>query len=532
MRVERFSNATLQNIAFLLATVVVLANTVSAIYGLDNTNLIQAFNLDEARYVAKMKVSLQQASLDPDLFYSYGNLYDSVAYYWIALLGHFGWTIDTPLVGFVLRLISLLSSVATFLALFAFGGVFRLPKAVAAACALTFLTMPDFVRFSAMMHPDSLQTFFVIVSLGIAFAKPSFGGAMVAALFAGLAFSTKYVGAVALPFCFLPFALSTLAQEELTLQNVMRLFWPGLALIGIFLAVFALTNPYAVADYHSFFAGFMAQIKYSSTGHGLVESANPLLWRRTIVNEFGVIGAIYLLGGLLLSLGFVLFGLWRDGWRATCGKAETRNELILLGYLLLTSAHLAISIHEREARFLYHVVPFMIVLNASVLLKLVGPSTGNLRSFASAALASLLLLFCLGQIGADLTMQGTATEKPASEHIRFGNLIARQFPPDTKIVADSYTYLPPTMTNVTYTNRLAEDLIQRIDPDLIIVNRGATGAYVWKAPGSKLSEQKLVRDDRFAATPEVMALFEKVLFGSGWSLLHETNFEAAFQRKK
>ena len=64
MKVGRFSDATLQNIAFLLAAVIVLANTVSATYGLDNINLIQAFNLDEARYVAKMKVSLQQATLE------------------------------------------------------------------------------------------------------------------------------------------------------------------------------------------------------------------------------------------------------------------------------------------------------------------------------------------------------------------------------------------------------------------------------------------------------------------------------------
>jgi hypothetical protein len=532
MRVERFSNATLQNIAFLLAAVVVLANTVSAIYGLDNINLIQAFNLDEARYVAKMKVSLQQATLDPDMFYSYGNLYDTVAYYWITLLGHFGWTIDTPLVGFVLRLVSLLASVATFLALFAFGGVFRLPKAVAAACALTFLTMPDFVRFSAMMHPDTLQTFFVIVSLGIAFARPSFSGAMVAALFAGLAFSTKYVGAVALPFCFLPFALSTLAREELTVRNVMRLFWPGLALIGIFLAVFALTNPYAVADHHSFIAGFIWQLKYSSTGHGVVEPRNPLLWLPPLLNQFGAIGVIYLFAGLLLSLGFALGHLWRDGWRAVCGNNLARNELILVGYLLLTLVHLAISIHDREARFLYHIVPFMIVLSASALLRTAGLLMKSSRSWAPPTLASLLLLFCLGQIAADLKVQGLASDKPESENIKFGNSIAQQYPADTKIIADAYTYLPPTMTNVTYTNMLTDDMIQRLDPDLIIVNRGATGAYVWKAPDTKLSERKLVRDDRFAATPEVMTLFEKVLFGPDWSLLRETNFEAAFQRKK
>jgi hypothetical protein len=154
------------------------------------------------------------------------------------------------------------------------------------------------------------------------------------------------------------------------------------------------------------------------------------------------------------------------------------------------------------------------------------------RSWAPATLASLLLLFCLGQIAADLKVQGLASDKPESENIKFGNSIAQQYPADTKIIADAYTYLPPTMTNVTYTNMLTDDMIQRLDPDLIIVNRGATGAYVWKAPDTKLSERKFVRDDRFAATPEVMTLFEKVLFGPDWSLLRETNFEAAFQRKK
>ena len=396
----------------MLAAALMLANTVAATYGLDNLNMIQAFNLDEGRYIAKMKVSLQQSSLDPDLFFSYGNLYNSIAYYCIAFLEQFGWTINTPLVGFVLRLVSLLAGVATFLSLVVFGEIFGLSRGLAAVTSLAFFSMPDFVRFSAMMHPDTLQTFFVVTSLGFAFARPSFGGALAGAFFAGLAFSTKYVGAMVLPFCFLPFALSRLASEDLTIRNVLRLFWPGLAMIGLFLAVFALTNPYAAADRHAFINSFLSQIKYSSTGHGVVEPANPFLWLPVLLHEFGTVGVIYLFGGLLLSLGFAVAGLRREGWRRVCGNSLARNEIILLAYLSLTLAHLAISIHEREPRFFYHIAPFLMVLSASAIVRTIGLINNDLvRSWTSPAVALLLLIFCVGQIQFDLRAMASAEHK-------------------------------------------------------------------------------------------------------------------------
>jgi predicted membrane-bound mannosyltransferase len=96
----------------------------------------------------------------------YGNLYHSITYYFLAFLEHFGWTINASLAGFVLRLLSILSGALVWLSLWRLGNICNLPTAVAAAAALAMLTMPDFVFFSRLMHPDVLQTFFVIVSLG------------------------------------------------------------------------------------------------------------------------------------------------------------------------------------------------------------------------------------------------------------------------------------------------------------------------------------------------------------------------------
>jgi 4-amino-4-deoxy-L-arabinose transferase-like glycosyltransferase len=516
----------------LLATLIIFANLLVATYGLNNISMVQAFNLDEARYVTKMKVSLEQFSLDPDEFFSYGNLYDSLGYYCIAFFRHFGWTIDTALVGFLLRLISIVSGVLASLSLWKFGEIFGLPRALAAVAALVLLTMPDFVVFSRKMHPDTLQTLFVIVALGTALARPTFSFAVVAAVAAGLAFSTKYVGAIVLPFCFLPMALSTLGREQVSWQLLARLFLQGLALIAVFLTIFALTNPYSVRDIAMFIHNLIWQLNYSATGHGVVESANPALWWRPLTREFGIAGTLYLFSGFFLGCVFVFGGIRRVGWRTACTMADLRGEFVLLLYLLAASMHLAISIHEREPRFTYHVVPFLIVFSTLAFFRLVVALTARVfqTSQASAVFASLLLVFASTQIASDLRVMAGETAKPASEIIKFGDFVAQHYPPETRILADAYTYLPPAMTNVTYTDLQTEELLKRVAPDIIILTRGATGSYVWKQPGTFFSEGKFVKDPRYAATPQVETYLNKLLSASsGWTVVRENDSEVLFR---
>ena len=521
--------------ALLLAALIVTANLVAATYGLDNISMIQAFGLDEARYLAKIKLNLELRSVDPDLFFNYGNLYDSLSYFWIALFRQFGWTIDTHLVGFILRLVSLVSGVLAGLSLWKFGEICGLPRPVAAAAALGLLAMPDFVLFSRTMHPDTLQTFFVIIALGAALARPTFSCALLAAAAAGLAFSTKYVGAIALPFCFLPLALSTLGREGLSRLTLTRLFRQGLAMIGIFLAVFALTNPYSVRDFYAFVAGFIRQLKYSSTGHGLVEPANPALWWPQLTAQFGVAGTLYLFGGVLLSAIFLFRGVRRMGWRAACTMDGLRGEFVLLLYVLATSAHLAMAINEREARFTYHIVPFLIVLSTLAWFRSLAALTRNVvrPPWTTAAFASLLLVFAWTQIQFDVGVMAKASEKPRADVIQLGNFVALRYPADTKILADAYSYLPPVMTNVTYSDLQTEDLLKKVSPELLILTRKATGGYIWKQPGTTLSERKFVKDLRYAATPQVEIYLNKLLSASsGWSIVRENESEVLFQRNR
>jgi hypothetical protein len=133
--------------ALLLAAVIVLANVLAATYGLDSIRMIQAFSLDEGLCIAKMKDNLEQFSLDPDGFFYYGNLYNAIGYYCLAFFERLGWTVNTFLAGFVLRLISIVSGFLAGVSLWKIGRICNLPTAIAAGAALALLTMPDFVCF-------------------------------------------------------------------------------------------------------------------------------------------------------------------------------------------------------------------------------------------------------------------------------------------------------------------------------------------------------------------------------------------------
>src|SRR5262249_18927221 len=117
--------------------------------------------------------------------------------------------------------------------------------------------------------------------------------------------------------------------------------------------------------------------------------------------------------------------------------------------------------------------------------------------------------------------------------IKFGNFVASRYPADTKILADSYTYLPPSMTNVTYTDLQTEKLLSEVAPQLIILTHGATGSSVWKKPGTTFSEGKFDVDRSYAAAAQAEPYLNKLASpSSGWSVVRENGSEVLLQRNE
>jgi 4-amino-4-deoxy-L-arabinose transferase-like glycosyltransferase len=519
----------------LLAAVIVQANVIASTFGLDSIRMVQAFSLDEELSVARMKDNLARFSLDPDGFFYYGNVYHTVGYYCLAFLESAGWVISTPVIGLVLRLISIISGCVACLSLWMLGNFLNIPKPLGLGAALVLLTMPDFVLFSRTMHPDVLQTLFVIVSLGAAVFRPTFLFALISAIFAGLAFSTKYIGAIVLPFGFLPLAFCTLGRERLTRAVLLRLFLQGVAMIGAFSAVFILTNPYAAAEREVFISTFKWQLNYSATGYGIAGLSNPALWLDPLLQQFGSLGVLYLVAGFMLSVFFLSQDLVNVGWRAAFRDGGLRTQIVLVLFVVASAAHLAISIRQREARFTYHIVPFLILLSAIGMCRLFNGLFGSTfwRERVALALALSLLVFAATQARYDLKLMADVVAKEESEPIKFGNFVAARYPPDTKILADGYTYLPPSMTNVVYVVLQTEQLLSEVAPELIILRREATGASVWKREGTSFADGQLVVDRRYDVAAQAEAYIAKLVSpSSGWAVIRENSFTVLFQRKR
>jgi hypothetical protein len=365
--------------------------------------------------------------------------------------------------------------------------------------------------------------------------RPTFSFALISAVFAGLAFSTKYIGALVLPFSFLPLALSTLGREQLSRRVLLRLSLQGLALIGAFFAVFILTNPYAAFDRSRFISVVMGQLKLAATGYGIVQSANPAVWLDPLTEQFGLAGVLYLFSGVVLASTLVVRDIRRAGWRTACTMDALRSRFVLILYVVAASAHLAISIHQREARYTYHVIPVLIILSTLSISESVIELTKRIVRpwWIITAFAALLLVFASTQIKFDLQAIAHVTARPQSDVVKFGNFVALRYPQNTSILADGYTYLPPSLTNVTFTNLQTEDLLNQLAPEVIILTRGATGASVWKKPGTVFSDGKLFKDQRYPMAPQVETYLNKLLSpSSGWSVVRESDFEVILQRSR
>jgi 4-amino-4-deoxy-L-arabinose transferase-like glycosyltransferase len=530
----QLAELTLIAFGLLLGAVIVQANVIASSFGLDSIRMVQAFSLDEELSVARMKDNLARYSLDPDGFFYYGNVYHTVGYYCLAFLEWTGWTINTPVIGLVLRLISIISACVACLSLWMLGNFLDIPRPLGLGAVLVFLTMPDFVLYSRTMHPDVLQTLFVIVSLGAAVFRPTFLFALISAIFAGLAFSTKYIGAIALPFGFLPLAFHTLGHERLTPPVLLRLVFQGLAMIAAFSAVFILTNPYAAAEREVFISTFKWQLNYSATGYGVAALPDPALWLEPLVQQFGTLGILCLAVGFILSVCFLSSDLVNAGWRAAFTDGGLRARIVLVLFVVASAAHLAISIRQREVRYAYHIVPFLIVLSTIGMWRLFsGLFSGTFRRERVAlALAVSLLVFASIQARFDLKVMADVVAKEESEPIKFGNFVAGRYPPDTKILADAYTYLPPSMTNVVYIVLQTEQLLNDVAPELIILRREATGASVWKREGTSFADGQLVVDRRYDVAAQAEAYIAKLVSpSSGWAVIRENSFTVLFQRK-
>lgn len=505
------------------------AAAIAASYGLESLRVVQVFDLDEYRIVSLMQRHLEEQSLDPHGFYIYGNLYDAVGYGAIATLQAAGWNLDVHLIGLVLRLMSLCFGVSAALALAYLATLLEVPSAVAVTGSLLLLTMPDFAVYMKTVHPDTLQAALIVIAISIAFRKPGFVAALCGGLVAGLAFATKYSGAFVLPICIAAALLPHLGSK-FNVGLVGGLVAQCAVVVVAFLAVFAVTNPYALNDLSGFRDTISFMANYVATGHGKLEAADPFAWLEPATHEFGRLGIGLLLLGFVLLVVQMSAAVRTSGIRSSILCPQIQKRLILIIFVGLAVLHLVLTVRIRVPRYAYHLLPCWIAL------ALVGWydffvwfTRNRLRStqFVSAVLVGLVI----PQVWYDLRVFGTDTRKQQAPILVSGSALANQLEASERIMADMYTYVPTKFGSVEFIGGITKQDIANSRPDVIIFNQMATGRAAWKIAGSKFKDLRFSLDMSYGdRATESKELITSLLRDDSWTVAYEDDLVIVFKR--
>ncbi len=292
------------------------------------------------------------------------------------------------------RILSTLLGVGTILLVFAIGRKMYGTRAGALAALMLVFSL-EHVKQSHYFVPDVAMVFFLMLSFFFIWSiyttgRPRFY--ILAGLFAGLAYATKYGGQyMALPLLFAHFFRSAEEKEPL----VRSLFSPKLlGALAAFVGGFLAGCPYALLDSHKFIKDFRWQTKHLfAVGHYGSSTTEPawLFYLRYGFREnVGRLAQFLVPGG-------IIYGLFKH-----------RKKDILLLSIPLTMFVITGAMKSYATRYLLPLAAFFILLAALFLDKLLDGTAAVLGKIKNGAFASamtkpvqvvLALAFLLPSIG-------------------------------------------------------------------------------------------------------------------------------------
>ncbi|MFB6451688.1 hypothetical protein [Bradyrhizobium tunisiense] len=523
-----FNRITLALVVFVYLAFTAAAG-IAASYGLENLRVVQVFDLDEYRILSLMQRHLEERSLDPHGFYIYGNLYDAIGYVALTILQWAGWTVDVQLIGLVLRLLSLCFGVLAALSLAYLATLLEVPFAVAASGSLLLLTMPDFAVYMKTVHPDTLQAALIVIAISVTLRKPGFVAALSGGLLAGLAVATKYSGAFVLPICIVALFLPHLGCK-VNRGLATRLVAECAAVVLAFLGVFALINPYAIADFSGLRQTMSFMANYVATGHGRVDATDPFAWLEPATHEFGYLGVGLLVLGFVLLVVQTVLTVKLSGIRSSILCPRIQKRLILMVFVGLALLHLVLTVRIRVPRYAYHLLPCWIALAFVGWYEFLAWIMRS-RLRPNLLMSAVLVGLAVPQMWYDLRVFGKDTRKPQDPMLALGSFLAHQIDASQRILADMYTYLPPKFASVEFIGGITLGDIVNSKPDIVVFNQIATGRMVWKMSGSKFKDLALSMDTSYGdRATESKELITTLLKDDNWTIAYEDELAIAFKR--
>lgn len=437
--------------------------------------LLEVFDGDEFSHFDIVRKALTDRTLCVE-WSVYGHFYFNLVLFPLFILQRFTPVSDQLLV-LVLRYVSTLSSILTVI--MTFGLAKRYFGSLVAWISSMYLMIVPYIfnYWSVTSHPDTLQMFAIV---GGVFGCCEYLLSnkkiwlIVAAFFAGLAFSTKYAGIFLLPIIWL-LCLGVFVEPITKLKrDFFRLpkLLPALRLVFItgvsFLIAFALASPCLMLDW-KFIPGLIRVVEVTSSGYLYQINHRRVEW-------FGVLSSTSLVGVFnSIILAFALAWFLVKTWKTKGGELQSYKGL-LWAWVLFYFAVAFFSANVREDRYLLVIIPFIFILLSDFfanVLDYVGRRFPGKAEFY--LVAGVIVVFCVSELwGGYMRQMGLIETRRTREDnnpvIEAGKWLEANYQPSSRILYDKYSYIPSKFTQVWGTYNMDATLVEDVHPRVIVIN--------------------------------------------------------------
>lgn len=437
--------------------------------------LLEVFDGDEFSHFDIVSKALTNHTLCVE-WTVYGHFYFNIVLFPLFILQRFTPVSDQLLV-LVLRYVSTLSSILTVI--MTFGLAKRYFDSFVAWISSIFLMIVPYIfnYWSVTSHPDTLQMFTIVCGM---FACCEYllskknKWLIIAAFFAGMAFSTKYAGIFLMPIiwflCFGIFVepIKKIKRDFLHLPSLLQAFWLVFITGVSFLIAFALASPCLVLDL-KFFPGLIRVVQVTSSGYLYQINHRRIEWFEVLSSTslLGVLNSVL----LAFALAWFIFKTWK-----TKGEELQSPKGLLWVWVLFYFAVAFFSANVRENRYLLVIIPFIFILLADFLVSVLDYIGRKFsRKFVFHFMFGAIVVFgvlelwegVLRQLELIETRQTRENNNPV---IEAGKWLEVNYQPSSRILYDKYSYVPSKFTQVWGTYNMDATLVEDVKPRVIVIN--------------------------------------------------------------
>ena len=440
----------------------------------DDIRMADVFSVDEAGAAAVVRHLYRAGTLQLQGF-SYGGLFYYVPLAALKVWGGLGGTVSDRVVIVAIRAVCAIAGMGCIWLTFRIGCLV-FGRFAGVTGAILLMVTPTFLRWSVESHPDLPQVFWVLLALyGCCRLCEGFSRKWVAlaATSAGLAFGTKYSGIFLLPIIalavLLPGAGGALDFREGFRRLGKRRYMVALALVAaVFAAVFALTNPYALIRFRTFWADVQFEKTHLSLGHTFLVDRAGFSWLNGLGSMIGGIHSAVLVAYLVLLVG-----------RAVRTRSLPADRGLLLMWIAGFTGYLILTANLMAERHLLPVLPPALLFAGEAYREL----WEQIRVRWKSRLAVLppVLLFVVGCRGEVNGAVGLFAQKwgrdRQSIEIVVGRWLGERFSEGTSVLFDAYAYVPDKFHNAYRTFGQTYLMVNHFRPDLLVVRDAIVNDY-------------------------------------------------------